>query len=282
VNLVISGIGGEFLKENMWVQDFPFYGRKKSNVGRFLRMRMLQFKCKNSYFAGDYRELNQTFESRVIRDLGRYVMDTNTKTYDNIYYNFRMKTVASKFISSANHLFGCYSPLLEYDLVRYGFHLKRRERFFNRYHRRMITKLNAEVAKIRTAEGGISVSIEKAEMLKDIGKYFRNRCRRVTKVIGRKIFHKTYLQESAEHPELFKKIRQMNVTRKAISLLKQEGILDDRIEINDIQDHHMGNMISLALILSYLEGDEAILQIGERPQNSLSEVMVVLSKTLSP
>lgn len=273
VNLVISGIGGEFVKENMWVQDFPFYVRKKSNVGRFLRMRMLQFKCRNAYFAGEFKELNHRFEMKVIKDLDRYVMDTNTKTYDNIYYNFRMKTVASRFISSTTQLFGCYSPFLEYDLVRYGFHLKRRERFFNQYHRRMITKLNAEVAKIRTAEGGISVSHEKAEMIKDIGKYIRNRCRRVTKVIGRKLFHKTYLQESAEHPELFQKIRGLDVTHKAISFLKREGILDDRLDISEIHDNHLGNMISLAMFLNYLERNEEF-WIGEIEQNDRSKVMV--------
>ncbi|MED4781390.1 asparagine synthase-related protein [Brevibacillus choshinensis] len=256
VDLVISGIGGEFFKENMWVQDFPFYLRKKANIRRFLRMRMLQIKCKSAYFEGEYKTLNDSFEDRVVQKLGCYLLDTNTKTYDSIYYHFRMKTVASTFISAASHLFGCYSPFLEYDLVRYGFHLKRRERFFNQYHRKMITRLNAPVAKIRTAEGGISVSYEKMEILKDMIKYIRNRTRRATKVLGRKLFHKTYLQESPEHPELFRTIRSMQVTQKSIALLKQEGILDNQLKMSEILDTHLGNMVTIALFMRFLEGED--------------------------
>ncbi|QRG66224.1 asparagine synthase-related protein [Brevibacillus choshinensis] len=267
VDLVVSGIGGEFFKENMWVQDFPFYIRKKSNIRRFLRMRMLQIKCKNTYFAGDYKQLNESFEDRVVEKLGYYLLDTNTKTYDSIYYHFRMKTVASTYISAASHLFGCYSPFLEYDLVRYGFHLKRRERFFNQYHRKMITQLNPKVAKIRTAEGGISVSYEKVEMLKDMVKYIRNRTRRAAKVLGRKLFHKTYLQESPEHPELFRTIRNMQLTKKAFAKLKKEGILDDQLQLSDILDTHLGNMVTIALFMRFLEGEDVREGHGEQESN---------------
>ncbi|MFD2370812.1 asparagine synthase-related protein [Brevibacillus sp. GCM10020057] len=256
IDLVVSGIGGEFLKENMWVQDFPFYARKKANIRRFLRMRMLQIKCRSAYFAGEYRALNDSLEDRVVHKLQRYRLGTNTQTYDSIYYHFRMKTVAGTFISAASHLFGCYSPFLEYDLVRYGFHLKRRERFFNRYHRRLMTNLHAAAAKIRTAEGGISASYEKLEMLKDIGKYIRNRTRRVLKVAGRKLFQKTYLQESPEHPELFRKIRSLQVTRQAIAMLKREGILHEQLDMSEILDNHLGNMVTIALFMRFLEGEE--------------------------
>lgn len=275
IELVISGIGGEFLKENMWVQDFPFYARKKANIRRFLRMRMLQIKCKSSYFAGEFRAINDTFENGVVDKLGRYRMDTNTKTYDSIYYHFRMKTVASTFIASTNHLFGCYSPFLEYDLVRCGFHLKRRVRFFNRYHRELITRLNPQVARIPTAEGGISASAETLEMLKDIGKYIRNRCRRVTKVVGRKLLSKTYLQESPEHPELFRKMRTLGVTEEAVERLKREGVLDPRLEVNDILDAHLGNIVTFAVFLGYLEGREAGDVRGEdRTENNQAVVTV--------
>ncbi|GED32160.1 asparagine synthase-related protein [Brevibacillus centrosporus] len=274
IDLVISGIGGEFFKENMWVQDFPFYARKKSNIRRFLRMRMLQIKCKSTYFAGEYKALNDGFEDLVVQKLEPYLLDMNTKTYDSIYYHFRMKTVASTFISAASHLFGCYSPFLEYDLVRYGFHLKRRERFFNQYHRKMITQLNAPVAKIRTAEGGISVSFEKTEILKDMVKYIRNRTRRATKVLGRKLFHKTYLQESPEHPELFKTIRSMRVTQEAIALLKQEGILDDKLHMSEILDTHLGNMVTIALFMRLLEGKDVRELQGKQQENSLAVASV--------
>jgi len=46
-------------------------------------------------------------------------------------------------------------------------------------------------------------------------KYIRNRAKRMLKGLGRKLFQKTYLQESPEHPELFRKIRALPVTCEA-------------------------------------------------------------------
>lgn len=253
MNVAITGVGGELFKDFFWLQDFPFYCMKKVNLGRLFHTRMLSMKCQDHYFGNEYLFLNQNLQNRMLRELSPYVLETNTKTYDNIYYNYRMKTIAGKFITAANHVVPSYAPLLDVDLVRYGFHLKRRERLFNRFHRKVITNLNPEASRIRTTEGGISVSTDKLEVAKDFQKYVANYGKRFAKILGRKFLKKTYFQDSPEHPDLFATVRNLDRTGIAINLLKEEKILHHNLKMNQIHNQHLGTMISLAILITNLE-----------------------------
>lgn len=253
MDLAITGIAGEFLKDNMWVQDFPFYVSKKSRIRRFILTRMHQFNCHDGYFAGEYKAINQEYIRQLTEKLGAMKLDMNTQTYDLIYYNYRMKTIASKYISSANEFLPCYAPFMELELFNHGFHLKRRERFFNLYHRKMMTSLRPEAAKVRTAENGISASLEKMELMKDLRKYAINRSIRLTKKIGQRLWNKTYFQQNPEHPQLYPTIRQMEITEKSVRKLKEEGILDPRIDLASIHNSHVGSIVTLGLIYELLE-----------------------------
>ncbi|QRG66225.1 asparagine synthase-related protein [Brevibacillus choshinensis] len=257
MNVAITGIGGEMFKDFFWLQDFPFYTNKKANLSRLFHTRFLPVSCAQYYFDESFVPLQKSFTGKMIDELAPYVLETNTKTYDNIYYHYRMKSIAGKYLTAANYVLPTYAPLLDEELVRFGFQLTRKERIFNRFHRKTITQLNPEVSKVRTSEGGISVSTQRLEVAKDIRKYVVSYTKRLMGMLGRKVLKKSYSSESPEHPELFTVIRQLRHTHHSINLLKEVHILHHDLRIDQIHNQHLGNLISLATLISYLETTKA-------------------------
>lgn len=260
MDLAITGIGGEFLKDELWLQDFPFYSSKTSRLDRFVTLRLLPIRCGNEYFSNEYAEENRRFKDEVVAQLTPFAMETNTKTYDNIYYNYDLPTVAGGFISAANRVLPSYAPLMEMDFVHFGYGLKRTERFFNSFHRRTISKVSPAIARIRTSEGGVSASAELWEIGKDLQKYVKDKGSRLAKVMRRRLFGTTHEKQSADHPDLYKKIRNLAYSRQALEILQEEKILHQQVKLNDIQDAHLGHFISLSLFVDFLQakGQSAI------------------------
>ncbi|MFD2370811.1 asparagine synthase-related protein [Brevibacillus sp. GCM10020057] len=253
VDLALSGIGGEFFKDELWLQDFPFYASKTPRLGRMFTMFMLPIPCKASYFTPEYAQQNESLPDRTIHRLARYQMDTNTRTYDNLYYCYELPVIGGSFISAANRLLPSYAPLIELDFVQFGYRLKRRERFFNLFHRRMISRLNPRLARIRTSEGGVSVSTDKWEVGKDIQKYVWDKSVRLWKVIERRFFQGSYTRQPADHPELLTRIRRSPLAREAVELLKEEKILHGNVRLHDIHDAHLSHFVSFYLFMDFLQ-----------------------------
>ncbi|RNB80592.1 hypothetical protein EDM59_25030 [Brevibacillus nitrificans] len=252
IELALSGIGGEFLKDELWLQDFPFYTSKTARLDRMFHMFMLPIPCKNDYFTAEYVSANQKLQNGTLHALTRFALDTNTKTYDNIYYHYEFPVIGGGFITAANRVLPSYAPMVEPDFVQFGFHLKRRERFFNTFHRKTISKVNPRIAKIRTSEGGISVSSDKWEVGKDIQKYVWDKGTRLMKVIERRLFHGSYTRQPADHPEFSTRIRESRLAREAVELLKEEKILHAKVQLQDIHDAHLSHFLSLSLFMEFL------------------------------
>jgi hypothetical protein len=86
-------------------------------------LRFLPLPCRNWILTPEIREINSSLRWSMIRRLMGYILDINTKTYGNIYYNVKTKTVASQVITSYNCLIRTYAPLLELEVVRCRFGL---------------------------------------------------------------------------------------------------------------------------------------------------------------
>lgn len=261
-DLVITGVGGEFFKDSEWLHDFPFYASKKTNLERLINLRIVPKQVNDAFFSGGYYEASIRLKSRIKEELLRYRLETNTQSYDNIYYHYELRSTAGNYITAANRMISCYAPLLERDVVRYGFHLPRTERFFNGFHRKVMTQLHPQVAKVKTTEGGISASARHGEVMCDIQKYFANKTVRLARLIGKKYWGKTYFQETPEHPQLFHKIRSLPCTGRAFLLLKEEGLLHPDLGWKEIGDSLMGNMVTLALFLDFMHDEQIPMRLA--------------------
>jgi asparagine synthetase B (glutamine-hydrolysing) len=254
VSLVMSGTGGELFKDFWWLQDFPFYCRRKPDLQRLYSFRIAPVELKHSYLSSRYRGLSHTYRQRLLEKLSALVVPGNTQTYDQIYYSFKMRDYAGRFLTNTSHLVPCYAPYLERGAVAYGYHLPRSSRFFNNFHRRTMTRLCPEAANIETTEGGVSASSSTLKIAADLSKYVANRFGRLTRKVGQKVLRRSYLRDqSPDHPDLYSHVRGIIAERKSLQHLKETQIIDNKTELKEIEDRYLGNILTLSMLLDAIE-----------------------------
>ena len=253
VDLQIGGVGGMFYKDFAWLQDFPFYHKKKPNIERLYDLRIESIPYPHDQLGDNTKTISQDMKHNLIKKLYEYQLETNTQTYDNLFFNYKNPGKRGTFLTVGNRIMETYAPLLELDLIRYGFGLKRRKRFFNNFQRGIITKYCPAIAKIRTTETGVSCSSRRIDKLKDSVKYILDKQKRLTKHILRKVLKKTYFQESATDPGIFKKVAGLDIFKNQIPLLKDCGIINKNLTVENMRDNDIGKFLVIGLLLRELQ-----------------------------
>lgn len=254
ITLMISAVGGELFKDFWWLQDFPCYNRRKPNLDKLYAFRIAPIALKHFYLGEPYRRVSEGYRRRLLQKLSAFVVPGNTHTYDQIYYSFKMREYAGRFISSNARLLQCCAPYLERDAVAFGYQLPRSRRFFNNFHRDTITRLNPAAARIPTTEGGISASSHVENIAADLSKYAIDKLRRLTRKVGQTIFRRSYLRdESPNHPELFTCVRNLAASRGALERLKDYQIVSGTTTLKDIEDGYLGNILALSMLLEWVQ-----------------------------
>jgi hypothetical protein len=183
------------------------------------------------------------------------VVSGNTQTYDNIYQSVKMPDLNGRFVSNHLPLLRCYLPFLEPQIAAVGFRLPRNARFFNRFHRKTITRYRPDVAAVHTTEGGMTVSSKPALVAADLGKYVIDKFSRLMKKGGEKAFHKRSPQASLSRAAFVAQVRKCGAARKAFGDLKNRGIIREDVGFHDIKDEYLGNIITLGMLFEHLEPD---------------------------
>lgn len=147
----ITGGNGELFKDEAWPKPYFLFSNKM--VRRFWRKKCIKFKenCVGltDTMLGEIEKANDTI-ANIKRKLE---LNSATQTLDNFLYENIMFYKASNFNIIANNVgLKQYSPLLEYDIARVGFNLKRFKRKRIRFHKEVITKVCPQIAKIKTAK----------------------------------------------------------------------------------------------------------------------------------
>ncbi|MBF90969.1 MAG: hypothetical protein CMP75_04325 [Flavobacteriales bacterium] len=248
VELQVSGAGGELYKDFWWLQDFPFYNKKTANLSRLYDMRIAPLSLNERIFTMQYREMLRGLKERTISKFReKFVSETNTQTYDQIYYEYKMVASAGTLINIANKSLLTYSPLLEYDLFRIGYNMPRFSRFFNLFQRKIISKNRPLIARIKTTDGhGLSANV--FLIFKDVITYFIDKFKRVIKFILKKILKKTYFQESPVDKEIYNQIRKSKTFTTSVASLKSSGVLDKDLKVGEIPDMLVGKICSLGYL----------------------------------
>ncbi|MFB0516602.1 MAG: asparagine synthase-related protein [Candidatus Neomarinimicrobiota bacterium] len=252
VTLALSGVGGELYKDFWWLQDFPFYNTLRPNIARLYDLRIEPLRFPHSILANDLEELSINFRARMLKALARYLDDSNTKTYDRIYYYFKMQEMAGRIATSTiNHYLNLFIPLLDPDLVTVGFNLPRRQRFFNSYHRSLLYRLYPQVAKIRTTEG-VTASLSPAALSTDIARYIGNKGKRALKKVSQRLWGQTRFQDDPDHPDLRRSICSLRLTGDMLTSLKDHGILNPVLCKDGLNLRYLGRILTLGLLLGEL------------------------------
>jgi hypothetical protein len=251
-DLQITGAGGELYKDFWWLQDLPFYRKKNANLEKLYRLRIEPVFFPHHYLGDKTIAISRHLKDQILKQLQGYLLGTNTQTYDNIYYQYKIQAHTGAYVTIGSQIIDTYAPLVELDLVRLGFSLKRRERFFNHFHRKVISTYCPVISKIRTTEG-VTCSSKKSDRIKDLARYVLDKQKRLTKQILRKILKKTYLQSTPTDREIYKKVVGLDIFKDQLAILKEYKIIHKDLDIDAIKDNHIGKFLVIGLLLREIQ-----------------------------
>jgi len=251
--LMITGAGGELFKDFWWLQDFPFYRQRSSHLNRLYSTRIVPVALRHDYLEEPYANASQGLRGSYLQRLAGYVAEDNTQTYDRIYYFVKMPDVVGRLMSNHAWLLHCYAPYLEPEIATVGYRLPRSTRFFNSFHRQMTTRYRPTAARIRTTEGGISVSSESAAIARDLHKYVINRVSRLERKFAQTILGRRCLERGPASPSFEHDLQRYAATKRGFERLKDAGILRSDLLLADLRPPYCGNVLSLGMFLDWIE-----------------------------
>jgi hypothetical protein len=243
VRVALSGAGGELYKDFWWLQDFPRYRSSRSNVERLLDLRVRPVAVPEGLLAGRFADAAVGVRERTLDLFRACEMPLNTQTYDRIYYDIKMGNTTARYTSMNAGYVPSFTPLLAPELVRLGFALPRRDRFFNRFHRRVVSRAAPEVSTIRTTEGGITLSGDRVRQLAEMGPYAREKARRLVGKVRQRAAGADLRQESPDHVDLVPTARELPVFGLCVERLRECGVLHPQ----DVPDAYVGRILTLGL-----------------------------------
>lgn len=220
--LQITGDGGVLHKDWEWMQDLPFYHKRKTNIKRFYYQR-ISYETRNDRIGERIIDYYRNLEKRFCSELEKYRKETNTKSYDFLYY----------YVSgNSNYMFNlgrlgylAYAPFFEYDFVRYSYNLPRRKRFFYNFLREITTSGNKKIARIPTIYG-TTASSETRYIIRDIFFQTLDYVKKAIRLVGRKVFRKSFFNSKTVDWNYYDELKKMPLCRKVMSWANDNKIVE--------------------------------------------------------
>ena len=247
IDLHLTGDGGVRHKDWGWMQDFPFYHKKRTDLKRLFELRIGY--SINAQFVGQsiekpYKQLSEYF----VENMRFCVRKLATQSYD-ILGHFVTGNFKNNMQNGGMKKLDVYAPLLEYDYVRYAYRLPRHKRYFCNYMREMITNANKNMARIPT-DYKTTASSEPMYKLRDfffqLGQYYIKALR----VLKRKLRIKEKSELNYDF-ELGSEIRQLDTSKEAVVWAKEKKILSEEAEVIKLSDVNLQRIIYLYLMHKY-------------------------------
>jgi hypothetical protein len=253
VTVVVTGAGGELYKDFWWLQDLPFYNSKAVKFHRLYDLRIRPISLPANYLTGEVAAAYTDLRERTIDSFGRLRAATNTESYDNVYYFYKMSEFSGRFsTSNINNNVGVVSPFLDYDNFLFGASLARSRRFANRFHRQMLTQRCPQLADLITTEG-VTASLGKGSVFSDLLGYTVNRSQRLLKKIGERALRRRWMRLSDPNsPDMVTRVRQTPPFQSAVRDLKDAGIISADLPIHAIRDVDVGRILTLSMLITHL------------------------------
>jgi len=248
IDLSISGVGGEFFKEILYMQQFPFID-KNVNYNLLYDLRFEIFPFDHEILHTQYRAISNELRRNILTDIKKYQNGDFSKTINNIWYEYKIPYFIGFYVSRVTVQYhNVFLPFLERIMFEYSKQIQLNQKIFDIWHRKQITRLNENIASIKTSQE-ISVSSKYHYMIKDILISIFNRIKRLAIKFGQRIFSRTYILQSPVNKDIYALLESSGITEDSIQILKEFGILDINVEVSDINRKHIGNIITLAFVL---------------------------------
>ena len=251
VDLVLHGAGGEGLKDFFWQQDFPRYRAARADLRRLWRMRIERPGARSAPLAGAYGEAAARLTASTVERLEAYRVPGNTTTYDRIYFEVRSRDVAGRALTLRSRIVPTYAPFADLDVQRLAYSLPRRTRAFAGLHRRRLTALAPDIARLPTTDAGMTGSSAGAAIPGDAVRWAGARTLRLAGKLGPAALRRP--SPESPLPPLVRVLRTMPELDAAVQRLRAEGILRPDATADGLADGHAGGVVALARLLEELD-----------------------------
>jgi hypothetical protein len=257
VQVISHGAGGGGFKDFHSVQDFPRYGSPVVNFERFYDLRVAPAGIPRRYLSAEGAALLAEVRPRTLAQFAEFKAATNSESYDRVVYFLRASEVFGRTLSGYINLgLDVVAPLLDWRNVLVAMKLSPWRRFFNGWHRQVLTAHCPTLAAVRTTDG-CSASTELRHLLPDIAGYVRMKSRRAAKKAGERLgrpWFDTPGRAPVDEPGLLPAVRASDAFGLALDALKDTGLFAPELAPSDVLDAHVGRVLTLGLFLRHVEG----------------------------
>lgn len=242
-------MAGVLHKDWEWMQDLPFYHRKKTNIRRYYHQRIAcQYKENN--LGSRLIPFAKVQEANFIKKLSVYKKTINTQSYDALYNYVYGNRILSYNISTSK--FSSYAPLQELDLVRYSYKLPRWERFFCNSIRKVTSKANPLIADIPTSHG-TTASCRPTLIAKDSIMQIYNYFIKALRLLARKLFKKTLFIENIVTWTTVDEIRNLDVSQQALNYCIESGFIAPFTKVQNLTERQLGCLIHIYFLAKEMQ-----------------------------
>lgn len=249
-DILIDGNAGDMHKEFWFTQEFPFYGKKKSNPEFFYKSRMEQYSSVLGTAVSDH--INE-MEKMELDELKNLTKETNTKSclfYG--YYHDWFPASARNTVSTSPAL---YSPLQEMELVRFSYGMMPRGKFMNFFLRDLISKANIRVARVKTIYG-TTASTEPLYLLRDFFAQMVRYCQQGIRFLVRKAFHKSIFIPQVNLKSIDDAVMQAGIVKEAFVWAQERNLILRDVELSQIPFSIMEKLLNLYFTEQYCFQDK--------------------------
>jgi hypothetical protein len=254
IDIAIGGTGGEFLKDWFWLIDFPFYRRRSPNFERLYDMRFRAVAFPRALLSRRLVSHAEEIRPRILARMRDYTMGTNSESYDRMYYEMREPVGTAHSLSINQTYVPFLAPLMDPEVIRLGYSLPRRDRFFNRFHRRLITNASLAAARVPSSDTHVtrmSLSSRLSDELRDAPAYVVDKARRLTAKAGGRFGRKTGYP-GIDDPALIPAARSSDAFRLAVGVLVASDVLAPTAQ-SQLPDRYVGLAMTLGMLFDRLE-----------------------------
>lgn len=258
VEVFTHGGGGEFFRDHYVIQDFPFYGSSRVNVQRYHDLRMLPVSIPPETLSARGRELLKEQTASVLDFCREMHSPTNNETYDKIFLHVRGPEFYGHYFSNyINMGLDVAAPLADYHNVEAAIRIPPWQRFFFRWHRRIITANCPKLAALPTADG-FTASSEPRLMAGDVSAFAGTQLRRVARKLSQRLTGRgrfyTVGAFMADAGGFMGKLRGSAHLPPALERLKAVGVLAPDVAADSLRDAHVGRALTVGMFLGEVGG----------------------------